>query len=78
MLFLDGVYVERSDGRLRFRWVEAPTGAKLTQLADTIARRVGRFLERQGLLERDAENSWLVGDDIDDDPRQFSNDSILE
>jgi hypothetical protein len=37
-------------------------------LADTIARRIGRFLERQGLLERDAENSWLAGDDIDDDP----------
>ncbi len=68
MLFLDGVYVERSDGRLRFRWVKAPTSAELTQLADTIARRVGRFLERQGLLERDAENSWLVGEDIDDDP----------
>ena len=68
MLFLDGVYVERPDGRLRFRWVKAPTSAELSQLADTIARRVGRFLERRGLLERDAENSWLAGDDIDDDP----------
>ena len=27
-----------------------------------IALRVGRFLERQGLLKRDAENSYLVGD----------------
>ncbi len=68
MLFLDGVYVARSDGRLRFRWVKAPTSAELTRLTDTIARRVGRCLERQGLLERDAENSWLAGDDIDDDP----------
>ncbi len=25
MLFLDGVYVERPDGSLRFRWVKAPT-----------------------------------------------------
>ncbi len=66
MLFLDGVYVERPDGRLRFRWVKAPTSAELSQLADAIARRVGRFLERRGLLERDAENSWLAGDDIDD------------
>ncbi len=33
-----------------------------------IACRVGRFLERQGLLERDAESSWLAGNDIDDDP----------
>lgn len=62
MLFLDGVYVARPDGRLRFRWVKAPTTVELTQLADTIARRVGRGLERQGLLERDAENSWLTGD----------------
>lgn len=67
-LFLDGVYVERPDGWLRFRWARAPTGAELTELADMIARRVGRFLEQQGFLERDAENSWLAGDDIDDDP----------
>ncbi len=67
ILFLDGVYVERPDGRLRFRWVKAPTSAELTGLADTIARRVGRFLERQGLLESDAENSWLAGDGFDDD-----------
>jgi len=62
MLFLDGVYVDRSDGSPRFRRVKAPSGAELTQLADTIARRVGRFLERQGLLERDAENSYLAGE----------------
>ena len=68
MLFLGGVYVEGPDGRLRFRWVKAPTSAELTRLTDTTAHRVGRFLERQGLLERDAENSWLAGDDIDDDP----------
>ncbi len=68
MLFLDGVYVERPDGRLRFRWVKAPTSAELTGLADKIARRVGRYLERQGLIERDAENSWLAGEDVDEDP----------
>ena len=32
-----------------------PTFAQLTQLAHTIARRVGRLLEREGLLERDTE-----------------------
>jgi hypothetical protein len=37
MLFLDGVYVERPDGSLLFRWVKAPTGAELTRLAHTIA-----------------------------------------
>jgi hypothetical protein len=49
-------------GRPRFRWVKAPTSADLNHLTHTIARRVGRFLERQGLLERDAENSYLSGD----------------
>ena len=68
MLFLDGVYVEHPNGTARFRWVKAPTSAELTQLARTIAHRVGRFLERQGLLERDAENSYLSGDAVDDDP----------
>tara|TARA_R110000772_G_scaffold229145_1_gene339971 strand:+ start:334 stop:1497 length:1164 start_codon:yes stop_codon:yes gene_type:complete len=68
MLFLDGVYVERPNGTARFRWVKAPTSAELSQLAHTIAHRVGRFLERQGLLERDAENSYLSGDAVDDDP----------
>jgi hypothetical protein len=68
MLFLDGMYVERPNGTARFRWVKAPTGAELTQLALTIAHRVGHFLERQGLLERDAENSYLSGDAVDDDP----------
>jgi len=65
MLFLDGVYIEHPDGVLRFRWVKAPSGAELTQLAHTIARRVGRFLERQGLLERDAENRYLAGEAMD-------------
>ena len=51
-----------------FRWVKAPTSAELTQLSQTIARRVGRFLERQGLLERDAENSYLVGDALEAGP----------
>ena len=68
MLFLDGVYVERPDGSLRFRWVKAPTSAELTALAHTIARRVGRFLERQGLLERDAENSYLAGEAVEAGP----------
>jgi hypothetical protein len=33
-----------------------------------IARRVGRFLERQGLLERDAENSYLAGEAVEAGP----------
>lgn len=65
MLFLDGVYIERPDGSLRFRWVKAPTSAELAGLTQTLAQRIGRFLERQGLLERDAKNSFLVGDDLE-------------
>jgi len=68
MLFLDGVYADFPDGSTHFRWVRAPTSAELTQLAHTIAYRVGRYLERQGLLERDAENSYLASDTVDEDP----------
>ena len=64
MLFLDGVYI---DGK-KFRWVKAPSSAELTQLTHSIAHRVGRYLERQGLLERDAENSYLAGGAVNDDP----------
>ena len=62
MLFLDGVYVESADASLRFRWVKEPTSAELARLTQTLALRIGRHLERQGLLERDAENSSLAGD----------------
>jgi hypothetical protein len=68
MIFLDGAYVERSEGSVRFRWVKAPTSAALTRLAQTLAQRIGRFLERQGLLERDAENCYLAGEGVDAEP----------
>jgi hypothetical protein len=67
MLFLDGVYVERPNGSLRFRWVKAPTSAEVTRLTHTLAHRIGRFLERQGLLERDVENSYFASDAVDED-----------
>ena len=35
-----------------------------------ISRRVARFLERQGILERDAENSYLNLEEGDEDPMQ--------
>jgi len=47
---------------------KAPTAAELSELAYTLAFRFGRYLERQGLLERDAENSYLVGAEIDTGP----------
>ncbi len=69
MLFVDGVYVDGANGlSARFQWTKPPTSAELTQLTHTLAHRVGRFLERQGLLERDAENSYLSGDALQAGP----------
>jgi len=54
MLFLDGVYTGSSNRQpLRFRRVKAPTRDELIKLTHTIASRVARYLERQGLLERE-------------------------
>jgi hypothetical protein len=68
MLYLDGVYVERHDGSLWFRWVTAPSSAELARLTQALALRIGRYLERQGLLERDAQHCYLAGDDLDAGP----------
>jgi hypothetical protein len=65
-LFLDGVYVNGADAR--FRWVKAPTDAELSKLTHTIAYRIGRYLERQGLLARDAENAYLALENSDEEP----------
>ncbi len=67
MLFLDGVYVLGADGTAeRFRWVRAPTTAELSELTHTIAQRVGHFLQRQGLLECDGEQSFLTAEAVDE------------
>jgi hypothetical protein len=62
MLFLDGVYVADRRGRPRLRCVPAPTSGELTALLERIVQRVGRHLERRGLLERDEEQAWLSED----------------
>jgi len=78
MLFLDGVYINSADkSRVRFLWVKAPTNDELTHLTHTIAHRVARHLERQGLLERDAEHSYLSADGVDEDPESPMN-QLLE
>ena len=64
MLFLDGVYVTTSD-RLTFRRVPPPTAQALEKLIRGISERVGRALERLGLLVRDLENSFLTPDSPD-------------
>jgi hypothetical protein len=60
--------VDSTGSCTRFRWVKAPTNSELNQLSHTIAHRLARYLERQGLLERDAENSYLALDHSDEDP----------
>jgi hypothetical protein len=38
--------------------------------SQAFAQRIGRCLERQGLLERDTENSYLAGDDLEAGPME--------
>jgi len=72
MLFLDGIYIDPRHGvNPRFRWTKAPTRDELTKLTHTIAHRVGRYLEREGLLERDTGTCYLTPEAIiasDEDP----------
>ena len=70
MLFLDGVYAKNNYGKAIFQRTNAPTQEELAQLVHTISHRVARYLERQGILERDEESSYLQLDGIDEDPMQ--------
>ena len=58
MLFVDGVYTFDEE-RPRFHRASAPTQPELQRLLRTIATRVTRALERQGLLIRDDETPFL-------------------
>jgi hypothetical protein len=66
LLFLDGIYVSRDDRPPCFQRVRAPDRAELDGLVQQISQRVGRCLERQGLLEQDAESAWLELDPAED------------
>ena len=48
MLFLAGIYVDDSKygSAVRFQWIQPPTSEELTRLTHTIAKRIGRYLER--------------------------------
>ncbi len=59
MLFLDGVYAENKYSKTQFQQTIAPNQQDLTDLVHAISHRVAGFLERQGILERDEENSYL-------------------
>jgi hypothetical protein len=74
MLFLDGVYIDSRHGtNSRFRRVKALISDELTQLTHTIARRVGRYLERQSLLEHDTGNCYLTPEAMDASDEDPSN-----
>ncbi len=70
MLWFDGVYeedVEQPQRKPRLHRARAPTSAQLTQLADTIARRVCRHLARKGWLEGEDESVFLTDSAGSDD-----------
>ena len=69
MLFLDAIYTEIKYGKTRFQRTNAPDKRELTELVHTISQRVAGFLEREGILERDEENSYLNLEG-DEDPMQ--------
>jgi hypothetical protein len=62
MLFLDGVYVDDASEESHQRFVPVPQhrAADMVNLTHKISLRIARYLERSGLIERDAENSYLA------------------
>jgi hypothetical protein len=70
MLFLDGVYTTTHWGKNRFHRANAPSQQELTVLVHTISHRVARYLEREGILERYEESSYLNLEDQGEDPMQ--------
>jgi hypothetical protein len=71
MLFLDGIYTETKQGKDHFQRTRAPERQERVLLVHVLSQRIARFLERMGLLERDAESSYLQLDDIDEDPMHW-------
>jgi ribosomal protein S27E len=61
MLVPDGVYQHsgRTAGRPQFVRIPAPDGKQLQALVERISERVGRQLQRRGILVREAESSHL-------------------
>jgi len=68
MLFLDGVYIVDSETKEGvFQSIEAPTPKDLKKLLHKISERMICLLERKGLVERDAEQSFLTLDGKEDE-----------
>ncbi len=66
ILFIDGVFQQKKNDRLAFHRVNAPSASELNSLVEKISQRIARHLEKQGLLSRDEENSYLMMDGLDD------------
>lgn len=62
MIFVDGVYLTDGADPPVFPHVPSPGTAELQALVQRIAERIGRMLEKRGLIERDVENAWLSGE----------------
>jgi hypothetical protein len=60
MIFLDGVYLPVEGGGAGIPPRAGADGAELHELVQQIAERIGRVLEKRGLIERDMENAWLA------------------
>ncbi len=52
--------------RQRFQPVKNPSAIEMKQLTKKISLRIARYLERERLIERDAENCYLVDDAFTD------------
>jgi hypothetical protein len=70
MLFIDGAYSRNQYGKVVFKRTKAPEKDQLCKLVNKISLRVAAYLERQGFLERDEENSYLQLDGMGEDPMQ--------
>ena len=68
--YLDGAYAEDAYGKIRCHHIKAPTTEELGVLGNRISRRVAKFLERRGFLERDEDNSYLTLETSEDEAMQ--------
>lgn len=62
MMFPDGAYLTDGADLPGFRHVDEPGAKALQALVERIAMRIGRLLEKRGLVERDIENAWFLAD----------------
>lgn len=68
LLVLDGVYRRDGEGRLVFVPVPSPSTEELKGLVQRIAERIGRSLERSGLIEWAIDNAYLAFDPSEEAP----------